>query len=235
MNARFFIDQIKNSNHTVRIKLLGDSITHGFGGTGFAQSGDVITRHFRQNPDGYCWANLFRDYMEKNYNCKVINHGCNGAKIEFILSDFDTLVSKDDDVILCTIGTNNRHQYFQDGEKRTCEEQKQRFYENILALAEKFREINIPFIFIANIPSSERDEQDGPNYWRIIHMNDVNELYKKAAEVCHFPLISLYDAFTEYCEKEQIKVDSLLADGLHPNDEGYRVMFELLLRELGLS
>ena len=110
-----------------------------------------------------------------------------------------------------------------------------RFYDKLLTLTEKFREIDIPVIFIANIPASEENEQDGVDYWRVIHMNDINALYKKAAEVCHFPFISLYDAFTDYCKKEQIEVDSLLKDGLHPNDEGHKVIFRLLLRELQLS
>ena len=48
-------------------------------------------------------------------------------------------------------------------------------------------------------------------------------------------MISLYDAFTDYCEKEQVTVDSFLADGLHPNDEGHRIIFYLILRELSLD
>ena len=31
-----------------------------------------------------------------------------------------------------------------------------------------------------------------------------------------------------------LELDSLLADGLHPNDEGYRVMFKLIIDELGV-
>ena len=235
MSTQFLMERLKNTDHTLRIKLLGDSITHGVGGTGFAQDGDPITENFKQNPNGFCWANLFRDYMEKTYDCKVINHACTGTKIEFILRNFDELVSKDDDIVFCTIGTNDRHQFFCEGEKRTREEQMGRFYDKLLVLAEKFRELKIQVIFMANIPASEENEQDGSNYWRVIHMNDINSLYKKAAEVCDFPMISLYDAFTDYCKKKQISVDSLLKDGLHPNDEGYKTIFRLLLRELQLS
>jgi len=39
---------------TVNIKLLGDSITHGVGGTGFEQNGEVIFGSFRRSPDSYC-------------------------------------------------------------------------------------------------------------------------------------------------------------------------------------
>jgi lysophospholipase L1-like esterase len=34
---------------------------------------------------------------------------------------------------------------------------------------------------------------------------------------------------------KDISVDSLLADGLHPNDEGYHLIFKLVLRELGIG
>ena len=66
-------------------------------------------------------------------------------------------------------------------------------------------------------------------------MDDIHDLYSKASAVCGFPMISMYNAFSVYCEDRNIPLDSLLADGLHPNDEGYRVMFRLLLRELGLA
>lgn len=144
-------------------------------------------------------------------------------------------MAEDDDIILCTIGTNNRHQYFSAGEKHTKREHMEQFYRNILALHTKFLEAGKDVIFIANIPASASNEQDGPDYWRIFHMNDVHDLYLKASVECAFPMISFYKAFMEYCVEHNITVDSLLADGLHPNDEGHRVMFQRLMRELGLA
>ena len=49
--ARIFSSLIL-SEKTVRIKLLGDSITHGVGGTGFAQDGEPITQGYARNPEG---------------------------------------------------------------------------------------------------------------------------------------------------------------------------------------
>jgi lysophospholipase L1-like esterase len=108
------------------------------------------------------------------------------------------------------------------------------FYDNLLKVVAKLREMDIPVILNANIPASEENEKDGENYWRILHMNDINDLYKKASEECQVPMISLYDAFTDYCKKENVTVDSMLADGLHPNDKGYEVIFHLMLQELEL-
>lgn len=223
------------SDRTIRIKLLGDSITHGAGGTGFAQNGEPIVADFARNPDGYCWAKLFKEYMESQFDCVVVNNGCSGTKIEFIIDNFDKLVDENDDIIICTIGTNNRNQYFDEFPKCTRREYMENFYNNIITLHNKFKDFNKNVIFVANIPAASKKEQDGENFCRLFHMNDVHDLYVKASAVCGFPLISLYTSFLEYCEIKNIELDSLLFDGLHPNDAGYDVIFKLLLKELDIA
>ncbi len=218
----------------VHIKLLGDSITHGVGGSGFEMNGDIITCGVRRNPSGYCWAKTFKEYMEDQYDCTVTNNGIGGITIEFIIEHFHELVDEEDDLIICTIGTNNRHQYHVDGPQRTYEQHTKRFYDFIFQLHGMLKEAGKDFIFVANIPASASDEVDGPTYWRIMHMNDIDELYKKAWCDLQFPFISMYDLFNAYCWEHDCTVDSLLIDGLHPNDEGYAVMYALLKKELGV-
>ena len=224
------------SERTVKIKLLGDSITHGVGGTGFEQNGEPIAAGFARNKDGYCWAKMFKEYMESQFNCTVTNNACTGTKIEFIIDHFNELVDKDDDIIICTIGTNNRSQYFTDAPKRTRREQMEMLYNNIIKLHGMFKDSAKDVIFVANIPASAKNEKDLADFWRIIHMNDVNDLYMKASAVCNFPFISMYSLFLEYCDVKGINFESLLCDdGLHPNDEGYDVMFTLIMRALGIG
>ena len=219
----------------IRIKLLGDSITHGVGGTGFEQNGEPIVTKFKRNPDGYCWANKFKEHMESQFDCEVVNNACTGTGIEFIMVHFDELVDDEDDIIVCTIGTNNRQQFFNDVPKHTKREHMELFYQNIITLYEKFKAANKDVIFVANIPASAVNEKDGIDYWRLFHMNDVQDLYMKASINCGFPLIRLYTLFLDYCEQMDITVDSLLADGCHPNDAGYDVMFALLMNEFGIA
>lgn len=223
-----------SSNKHVRIKLLGDSITHGVGGTGFSQNGSLIVDEFARNPDGYCWANRWKKRMEESFDCSVMINACSGTKIEFILKNFDVLVDPEDDVVICTIGTNNRHTYFAAGNKPTREELGTLFYRNVETLYRMLAQAHKDVIFIANIPASAENEKDGENYWRILHMDDINAIYKKAAEKLGFPFISLYDLFTEYCKANDVAVDFLLCDGLHPNDSGYDVIYDLLCKELQL-
>ena len=219
----------------VHIKLLGDSITHGVGGTGFAQNGDPIVEGFARNPEGHCWANLFREYMKKHYDCIVTNNACTGTNIEFVLENFDELVDEQDDLIICMIGTNNRHQYFYDSPKHTPKEHLEEFYQNILTLHQRFIASGKSAIFIAGIPASSENEKDGEDYWRLLHMEDICVSYKEAAKKHGFPLISMYDLFLDYCEMNRITVDSLLCDGLHPNDTGYEVIFQLMQHALFIA
>ena len=231
------ITQLQNalkSQTKLQIKLLGDSITHGVGGTGFAQSGEPIVAGFARNPQGFCWGKLFKEYLEDKYLCTVTNNACTGTNIEFILNNFDTLVDDNDDFIICMIGTNNRHQYFFEGEKKTRETLGTTFYENILKLNAEFEKRTKKVIFMANIPACEINEQDGNDFWRILHMNDINAIYKHAQEKAGFTFISLYDLLTDYLTKNNVNLNDLLCDGLHPNDNGYKIMFTLLKEKLSI-
>ena len=230
--AATFARILKKPN--AKIKLLGDSITHGVGGSGWNQNGRSIVESWRESPDGYCWANLFRDHMKETYEATVINNGCAGTTVDFVISHFSTLVETDDDIIICTIGTNNRHKSFDRGEKPSREEFLQEFYEKIKRMYALFENAGIPTVFVANIPAANANEQDGEDYWRILHMNDINDSYKKLASESGATVLSLYDLFSEYCEKHALSIDELLSDGLHPNDRGYRVMFDLLVEALGV-
>ena len=235
MQAAAVFQKVILPDRPVHIKLLGDSITHGVGGTGFAQDGAPITKGFARNPNGYCWANLFARHMAAWYPCTVTNNACTGTTIEFILERFDELVSPDDDIVLCVIGTNNRHQFYADAPMHTREEHMRRFYAHILELAARFRRAGKDAVFAANIPASVENESSTADYARLFHMRDCRDLYLKASFACGFPLIDFYTAFLSDCERRGVPVDDLLADGLHPNDRGHETMFRLLLDEIGLS
>ena len=93
--AKIF-NRVVLSEKKLRIKLLGDSITHGVGGTGFNQNGVRINETFARNPDGFCWAKLLKEHMESQYNCEVVNNGCTGTSIEYVIAHFDELVDPED-------------------------------------------------------------------------------------------------------------------------------------------
>lgn len=233
-NVSEIFGQLLKDKTNLKIKLIGDSITHGVGGTGWEQKGSVIVEGWAESPDGYCWANLLRDHMKEKYGATVVNKACTGTTVDFVIKNFSALVDNDDDLILCTIGTNNRHKYFSQGEKPLKEDFLNELYEKIKKMYGMFQDTKIPTVFVANIPASDQNEQDGEDYWRILYMSDINESYKKLAEEFGANVLSLYDLFLDYCEKNNLSVDALLCDGLHPNDKGYRVIFDLLSEAFGV-
>lgn len=214
--------------------MIGDSITQGVGGTGYLADGEAIACGFQRNNNGYCWANLFKQYIEKKYDCIAFNNGCSGTGIEFVIENFNELVEPQDDIVLCNIGTNNRHQFKNGFPKRSSIELADEFYDKVVCLFDKFKAAEKKVIFIANLPASTENEMYNDNFWRIIHMDDINYIYKKASKECGFYLISFYDLVLEYCENNNLNIDELLSDGLHPNDKGYKAMFDVLVRELGV-
>ena len=233
-NAAELFAGVLNNKTAPKIKLIGDSITHGVGGSGWEQIGSVIVEGWAESPNGYSWANLFRDYMKEKYGATVVNKACTGTSIDFVMKNFSALVESDDDLIVCTIGTNNRHKYFRDGEKPEREAFLQTVYEKMVNMHAMFCQTDIPTILVANIPASAQNEEDGKDYWRILHMCDINEQYKRLADEKGATVLSLYDLMQEYCMENNVVLDTLLSDGLHPNDQGYRVMFELLVRAFGV-
>ena len=226
-----FSEKIKKG---MKIKLLGDSITHGVGGTGFCQNGEPIVEGYARNKDGFCWAKMFSEYVWEKYGATVVNNACTGTRIEFVIQNFETLVDDEDDLFIVTIGTNNRHQHKKNAPKRTREDIGEEFYNYVITLNELFIKKSKPFVFIANIPASAENERDKEDFWRILHMDDINEIYKRAKASAGFSFVSMYDLFSEYLEKNGLALDSVLCDGLHPNDDGYKIMFKLIVEALGI-
>lgn len=211
----------------VAIKLIGDSITHGVGGTGWAQTGETIYGNFKVNENGYCWANLFKSYMESKFNCEVINYGTTGRNSKDLLNNINTIVKDTDDIVICMIGTNDRNNESRDGVLNS----KTGLYQNLLNIHNNISTRGKEIIFMSNIPSSVANENDD----KLFHMEDVDHIVSCVASSLNCEYISVYKLFMEYCQTRNITIDSLLADGLHPNDTGYDVMFYLICNALGFG
>lgn len=210
--------------HTT-IKLIGDSITHGMGGEGYQEDGEVIGtffgREYKRNIHGYCWANLFKEYMEEKFNCEVINNGVSGVSSSVLNQSFDTLVSNTDDIIICMIGTNDRNN-----------ETSLTLEANLKEIYRKCKNAGKGIIFMASIPSSvANDAEEG----RVFKMEDINHTIAKVCNSLGVEFINIYQDFLDYCFYTNTSVDSLLADGLHPNNKGYLIMYKIICRNLGIA
>lgn len=239
-------------NYNYRICLIGDSITQGAGSSGFQQYDAVIDgkpynvrgngpnnpnatsgykigeylwtsggRRWYEALDGNGWAQLFKNYMNEKFKIIVRNFGMSGIDSEdlkhFINNFMDT--SYNFDCIVLMIGTNDR-QY----------NNLESFYTNINDTIKTIKNYGKDLIIMACIPASIANEKN----FRI-HMEDIHNALRYISCENKIPFISVYNLFIDYCSNKGITIDSLLSDELHPNDEGYKVLFKLISNAMGIA
>lgn len=222
-----------SEDNQITVKLVGDSITHGVGGTGFSQDGELIlslysgSMTWHVNTSGKCWANSLKDYLENKFTgVTVKNYGMTGCVTSFIEQGLDTnqIIDSNDDIIILMIGTNNRN--------KNVGYTKDVFRQKLDHLVKRIQSMGKEVILMSNIPSSVADETTDKNF----HMEDVDNATMWVAENNNMEYISVYKSMVEYCKYNNITIDSLLgSDGLHPNDNGYNVMFYLIANALGFG
>ena len=216
---------IVNSSRSINIKLIGDSITAGLRGTGYNATstggGSLIYDNVYQNVEGHCWANSFKAYLEEKFNVSVTNNGVSGIGAGTMINHWNDLVSASDDVVICMIGTNNRASSSSLSEFIG-------YLEQIVTLANNGNKL---LILMANIPASVANETENKNF----HMEDVEHAIRYITDKYNIPFVNVYKLFIEYCINTGVTIDSLLDDGLHPNDAGYDVIFYLICNAFGLA
>ena len=217
------------TNVNKKIKLIGDSITHGMGGTGFdstSSNGSLIpTTTIYTSPNSHSWANSFRNLMRTiDGEIEVINWGISGKTTQYILEHVEQLVEDDDDLIILQIGTNDRR----------VEESWQETYSKLVQIIDYVRYTRGKDIILMSAnptPPTNPTPSTDTNF----NMFHVNLAIKKAVNERNMAHISNYDAFLKYMEYTGRSISELLADGLHPNDLGYDIMFQNIVRSLGVS
>jgi len=218
------MSKIFDASKTWKIKLIGDSITHGVGGTGFSQDGDIITTLWgstviHKNPNGYCWANLFKSYFESKFTCTVTNNACSGMSTDEAVGNLSTFIADTDDIVICMLGTNNR------GNHSTVD-----FKAQLQTIYDYCASKNIDIIFMASVPSSITNENT-----YVYHMEDINHDIAKVSYNNKLDYVDVYQGLMDYCDLKNVTIDSLLADGIHPNDAGYKVIFSIICKNLGIA
>lgn len=238
--------------YNYRICLLGDSITQGMGSSDFQHYDAVIDgktynvrgngpnnpnatsdykigeylwtsggRRWYEALNGNGWAHLFKNYMNEKFNIIVRNFGMSGINsgdLKYFINNFmDTYYNFD--CIVLMIGTNNREQ----GNLES-------FYADMNDTIKTIKNYGKDLIIMACIPASIENEKT----FRI-HMEDVHNALRNISCENKIPFISVYNLFIDYCSNKGIKIDTLLSDGLHPNNEGYKVMFQLISNAMGIA
>lgn len=232
----FFAGMFNRTGTPFKIVLGGDSITHGVGGTGFSQNGETIIGNFKRNPDGYCWANLFKSYIEANYNATVLNNGVTGTQSYWWDFYKGTLIPEDTDLFILTIGTNNRIK-IEGRTGTTHDEQLANYYTQMKSIIDYCASINVPVLLCSSIPATaaHEDQTSGGEPMYPSHVFEYNGVLQRLASEYNMAYFNLYDAFYYYVRDNNLDISTMLPDGLHPNDETYRLMFYLYLKGFNLA
>ena len=221
-----------HAEDTFKIVLGGDSITHGVGGTGFAQDGELILetafRTWNRNPNGYCWAKLFKEYIEGNYNASVTNNGCTGSYSAVWKDNKAALIPEDTDLFIFTIGTNDRD--VRTGTE-TREDALTNFYNNVTEVVEYCHNMGVNIVLASPIPASAANEGDG----KLCHVYELNGILQKVAAEHNIAYVNLYNEVYYYMMDHGLNLNDYLADGLHPNDAGHKLLFYRYLKLLNLA
>ena len=228
-----FFEGMFNNRDTFKIVLGGDSIVHGVGGTGWEQKGeDIITyndRTWKRSPDSYCWAKLFKDYIESNYNATVTNNGCTGTNSYMWNVNKEQLIPADTDLCVLMVGTNDRNVR---DDAPTKDVQLTKYEENLRGIVDYCHSKGIKILLCSPIPASASDEASAD---RAASCFELNGVVQKVCSAYGVPYVNMYNEVYFYALDNGREYDSLLADGLHPNDELYRIMFYRLLKATGLA
>lgn len=148
----------------------------------------------------------------------VENQGSSGAPSDFIAAK----VTSTDDFIFIMLGTNDRHTYLSPNKTKS----------NLRLYIDHIRATTSaqPILMSANAVAVADDTTASRNF----KMDQVDAAIRSVALEEGVPFISNYDAFMRYEERTGVSLDTLLADGLHPNDPGYKEMFNNICRNIGL-
>ncbi len=193
------------------IVLLGDSITDGAGGSDYNGN---FSNSLSTNTEGYCWANAFRKFANQRYGTAVQNKGMYGTVMAVQKAEALNFITEKDFVIWLT-GTNDR--WDANGYKA-----------NLRPQLDAIKKRCAGLLVISNIPATEADEQEKP-----FTMQQMDEIIM--GQLAGFaPHFSMYQAFIQHCQQYGIALSDCFADHCHPNDLGYKIMFTILCRKLGL-
>lgn len=183
--------------------------------------------------DGYTKVSLQADRgnvelvgLKLQKHIKFKNFGITGRSSRTTLQQIDNLVDGSESIVLCLVGSNDRG---------STEEFK---YE--AELVNNLRNISMEIlnkgakpVLISSSPASVSNEVDVPN--RNYHKEDVDTATMMAAATFGYEHISVYNHILDYCLYTGTDIDYLLADGVHPNDAGYDVAFNYILKKIGLG
>lgn len=189
--------------------------------------GDSITWGACDDEQGG-WANRLRNYLAKqNGEIEVYNLGICGETSADVIARMETeCKAREAEMIIFAVGINDTQFIHSKNKNRVSLEEFQNNTSKLLSTAKQFSE---KIIFIGLTPVDESKTRPIPWNTDKSYINEnirrFNEVIKNFCEEHHLQFISMNGVLENHD----------LTDGLHPNTEGHRKMFERVKEQLHVS
>jgi lysophospholipase L1-like esterase len=201
------------------IRLVGDSITAGYGCDGYDQaattqvvaySGSLGT--YYETPESVrCWANDFREWATAHGVGTFVNAGVSGFRMKYLAEEPDAWLGDGADVIVVMLGTN-------DAAKEPVSSFREYATQALAAAASKCRHL-----VVVSPPNNQRT--DATNLYG---MDQVDGALTQICEEQGYEHVSLYDVL-------QVGTSDFNADQCHPTTSGSDKLWAALEERLNLT
>lgn len=201
------------------IRLVGDSITAGYGCDGYDQaattqvvaySGSLGT--YYETPESVrCWANDFREWATAHGVGTFVNAGVSGFRMQYLAEEPDAWLGDGADVIVVMLGTN-------DAAKEPVSSFREYATQALAAAASKCRHL-----VVVSPPNNQRT--DATNLYG---MDQIDGALTQICEEQGYEHVSLYDVL-------QVGISDLNADQCHPTTSGSDKLWAALEERLDLT
>lgn len=187
--------------------------------------GDSIVWGAADSEGGGWVARLFIE-LGRDFEIDVYNLGVSGDKTPSLLERFESetkarMEENEEVILIFAIGINDS--YFVHS-KNTLMTPPEEFKENIQKLIERAQKISPKIIFVGLTPVDEPKTTPIPwntdKSYKNENVKKYNEIIKS---VCQDENIHFIEIFDKWLESDY---QNLLEDGLHPNSEGHKKIFE---------
>lgn len=175
------------------------------------------------------WANRLKEYFEsKDFYNVLYNLGIPGDSSTDLLKRFETetksrvqYYSPDNKfVILIAIGTNDSRGL---GVSDNIQTNPKDYEENICKLVDIAKTHTKEVVIIGLSPVDETLMPFEDTYFSNNRIEQFNKILEKIAQDNNLLFCDIYSGF-----KNKKNYHKLLVDGIHPNDEGYKLMYEII-------
>lgn len=214
------------------IKIIGDSTTAGQGGTGYTNEEDVGELIYSDtgygtyytNPNGHCWANSLRDYLTDKFNATVKVFGCSGVRMYRMKTFIQNLISEDDEIVILMGGLNDRND-------NSAHETPQILFDSLKTIIDYCISQNKLVLFMSPIPTLDADT--GTKNFTV---EDISHVYKRLAYHYGIEYVPLFEKLNSFVTTSKSDWSNYLnTDKLHPNDNGYDVIYHTIMECLGIG